>query len=146
MLRTYAALPFALIGLLPAQHAHHRHRAYFPHHRECHSIRCAREGDRRWFRKWLKAAVLTWYSTEGCDPTGGGGMTANETTPGWGEVANSVLPFGTVIEVSPPIMGRRRFVVEDRFGSQQAANRFDVWAHCGDGASVPSTVRYRIVR
>ena len=89
--------------------------------------------------------MLTWYSTEGCDPTGGGGMTANETTPELGEVANSVLAFGTVIEVSPPVLGIRRFTVEDRFGSVLSANRFDVWVHCGEGGGVPEEVKYRIV-
>lgn len=155
MFKLVAAIA-ASTAVAAAPQAHHRH---FAHHRECYTDRCARKADKTWNRhreearrRWLRkhpptaTAVLTWYSTEGCDSSGGGGSTAMGTVPRFGEVANSVLAFGTKIEVSPPIMGLRIFRVEDRFGSTLAANRFDVWVHCGTGGSVPATVRYRIVR
>lgn len=89
--------------------------------------------------------TATYYQTEGCDATGGGGTTASGDTPYFGEVANSALPLGTKIWIEPAIKGRHRFVVLDRFGSQQPAGRLDVWIHCGE--SIPNPwVRFRVIR
>jgi hypothetical protein len=63
----------------------------------------------------------------------------------FGEVANSVLALGTHIYVQPAILGRHRFVVEDRFGSHQPVGRLDVYVPCGQ--SIPNPwVRFDVIR
>jgi 3D (Asp-Asp-Asp) domain-containing protein len=88
--------------------------------------------------------MATYYQTEGCDASGGGGTTAMGTAPHFGEVANSVLPLGTRIWVEPAIKGRHEFRVEDRFGGQQEAGRLDVWIHCGEEIPNP-TERFHVI-
>jgi 3D (Asp-Asp-Asp) domain-containing protein len=70
----------------------------------------------------------TAYSTEGCDASGGGGMTSMGTTPYFGEVANNFLPLGTKIYFPKAIYGRHEFRVEDHIGW---GSQLDIWVHCG---------------
>jgi 3D (Asp-Asp-Asp) domain-containing protein len=85
----------------------------------------------------------TYYSPGQCDSTGGGMETADGSEVYWGEVANSVLAFGTKIHITPAIKGKRDFVVHDRFGSEQPLGRFDIWVPCGDSIPNP-TVRVTV--
>jgi len=70
----------------------------------------------------------TAYSTEGCDASGGGGMTSLGTTPRFGEVANNFLPLGTKIYFPKAIYGKHYFTVEDHIGW---GSQLDIWVHCG---------------
>jgi len=70
----------------------------------------------------------TAYSTEGCDSSGGGSLTAMGTKAYFGEVANNFLPLGTKIHFTRSIFGRRNFRVEDRIGW---GSELDIWLHCG---------------
>ena len=57
-----------------------------------------------------------------------GTVTASGERPHAGIVADNSLPFGTVLEVSPAVWGRSRYVVEDRGGP---AMQLDFWqANC----------------
>jgi hypothetical protein len=91
------------------------------------------------YRHYVRTlAYNSTYYSYGCDPTGGGSMTANETPVHFGEVANSILPFGTKIHLEPAVLGQHDFVVEDRFGSQLDETRIDIWLPCGTTIPNPS--------
>lgn len=80
------AVLLAVLGALPASAAPSDHppRLFFPHHRECHSVRCAHAGDRAFARheeklrrrrearerRQMHTALASWYEDGGSTASG----------------------------------------------------------------------------
>lgn len=86
------------------------------HRRGCNTDRCDHGADAKWRHRHPFHDVAVAHYTVDSTCYHEGSITASESAPFVGEVANNTLPLGTRIRLDSPAFGRRHFVVLDRIG------------------------------